>query len=438
MILTPNLPASLNVPPVDGPGEPVAAPAAGPGESGRHDADFADAGFAAALSQFLPPPTALARPADPVASATSTATTPTASTATSVTQGRQGPAEGAGRTPAVDLGRPGTESIDPHTAPSVSGLKREKAERGRQPDANSGLAAGLRAHSPSVADLVGAHPQRQFNDALGELRGPRGGTDVVETLRAGVENRIRGAILNQAAHLHLQLPSGDLGVHVQLKDGVADVRLEGPVAEAFRGRESELRTALAAKGIEVGEVRATTPSEAAVSGAGVEAALRTQRPEAVRPAAAVPSVADAASAVLSRPDVKLRAAAGPAELTALQTLSGRRPEAASPLETVRAVAAADVARQSQWETETGRQAVPGFVAANGTSAAEAGPSEQAFSAGVANSGSHDASTSGDGRSDSPFEEGRPEARDGTAPASVKNQTPAPRRGGQRSVIHVEA
>jgi hypothetical protein len=288
-----------------------------------------------------------------------------------------------------------------------------------------------------VTDLLGAHPPRHFNDALGELMAPRGGPEAMEALRAGVEHRIRGAIMAEAAHLQLQLPGGDLGVHVQFKEGVADVRLEGTVAEAFRGRESELRSSLVARGIEVGEVRAAGPAEAAsvAAGSSVDAALRTAaRPETVRPGASV-SVVDPALAAARPEAARTKPAGGTPDLTALQALAGRRPEAAAPFDAARAVVAAEQLQKAQWEAEAGRPAA--FVAAaQDPKAPQAAPDETSSPRSLGLTDDRSAGRQGEGRQEPDADE-RFAPRDGTAPATLSH-TPSQPRQARRSGVHVEA
>ena len=90
MILTPIMPATTPSP-VDVQRPPPSGVEAAPTgnddatPAGRHDVDLADSGFAAALSQFLPPPSALAHGAEPVANAA--AASPSASTTAAATSG---------------------------------------------------------------------------------------------------------------------------------------------------------------------------------------------------------------------------------------------------------------------------------------------------------------------------------------------------------------
>jgi hypothetical protein len=486
LALTPSAPLDAS------PGDAL-RPSRTPGESksvgdslsadARLEAVPGDAGFAAALSQFLPPPNAVrhAQPAPSAEATTASASPAEAAGVTSVTQGTRsvpdgspqagaettpgrgtaldaaagasaptghsagasaqtgsstGTATGGGvRLPHVDGDSRGTVGVYGHTTPKPPSPAGRKPERDPKGSTGHDHSADLRS-LPTTGGLVGAPTPRHFNDALGELMAPRPTADVIEALKAGVENRIRGAIMEQAAHLHLQLPSGDLGVHLQFKDGLADVRLEGAVAETFRGRETELRSALAAKGIEVGEVRTTTPAEAAKAAAGlaVEAALRTQAPEPVRAPAAVAAVVESLAQARGA-ELRPRPAGSATDLTALQALAGRRPEAAAAFDPARAVAAAETARQAQWETEAGRQPLP-IALVPDVAAPENGASDRTET-GIGAAGDQGAAHRGGGDAGQPGDERTANGRDGTLSATVP-AVPTVRRPGHRSAVHVEA
>jgi hypothetical protein len=344
------------------------------------------------------------------------------------------PGRGA-RSPLVDEGISDvgdTEKRDIPRLPGTAGHKPEREPKG----AGHGPASGIRAPLLVPSDLPGVPTQRQFNDALGELMAPRATPEVIETLRAGVEHRIRGAILEQAAHLQLQLPSGDLGVHVQLRDGLADVRLDGAVAESFRGRETELRSALAAKGIEVGEVRTSVKDAVALPpGAALEAALRPPAPEPVRAPAPVAAIAETFFQGKGT-EPRARTAAGATDLTALQALAGRRSEAAGPFDPARAVSAVEAARQTLWETEAGRPPVPVAMAVAEAPPSETVRQERTDAVGVGVSGDQNGAQGG-GDGAHADDERFPAGRDGTVSATVPVD-PAPRRPGQRSAVHIEA
>ena len=92
------------------------------------------------------------------------------------------------------------------------------------------------------------------------------------------DESLRGAVLTRSAHLHLDSASGPVGLHINVHDGVADVRVDGSGAAAFAGREGELRLALAAQGIELGRLESgegITPSvKAGISAPAEVAATR--------------------------------------------------------------------------------------------------------------------------------------------------------------------
>lgn len=76
------------------------------------------------------------------------------------------------------------------------------------------------------------------------------------------DDSIRGAVMTNAAHLHLETGSmGELGLHVRIREGVAEVRLDGAAAPVLKAREPELREALAAEGVRLGQLAVGASNE---------------------------------------------------------------------------------------------------------------------------------------------------------------------------------
>lgn len=87
------------------------------------------------------------------------------------------------------------------------------------------------------------------------------------------DRNLSGAVLPHAAHLSLDTrEAGAIGLHLRIRDGVADLRIDGSVAETVETRSAELRLALAREGLQLGtlELSAGTgdPSHAGHRGDG--------------------------------------------------------------------------------------------------------------------------------------------------------------------------
>lgn len=64
---------------------------------------------------------------------------------------------------------------------------------------------------------------------------------------------LRVSVMPQAAHINIETGgAGDLSLHLRVKDGVADVRLEGAATPLLVPRTDELRVVLATQGIALG------------------------------------------------------------------------------------------------------------------------------------------------------------------------------------------
>lgn len=71
--------------------------------------------------------------------------------------------------------------------------------------------------------------------------------------QAAEDPGLRAAVLPRAAHLNLAVDgAGDLSLHLRVRDGVADVRVDGPAAQLLN-RVSQLEAALATEGLQLGQ-----------------------------------------------------------------------------------------------------------------------------------------------------------------------------------------
>jgi hypothetical protein len=79
---------------------------------------------------------------------------------------------------------------------------------------------------------------------------PAEGTHLLQ--QAAVDSGLSVAVLPHAAHLSLVSDSGDLSLHVRVRDGNADVNVTGSMAPMFDSKAPEVRTVLAGQGIGLG------------------------------------------------------------------------------------------------------------------------------------------------------------------------------------------
>jgi hypothetical protein len=64
---------------------------------------------------------------------------------------------------------------------------------------------------------------------------------------------VAGAVLARAAHLTLDDGrTGEIGLHLRIRDGVANLRIDGGMAGLVEARSAELRLALAREGLQLG------------------------------------------------------------------------------------------------------------------------------------------------------------------------------------------
>jgi hypothetical protein len=90
----------------------------------------------------------------------------------------------------------------------------------------------------------------------------------------------QGAILPHAANLHVDMGiAGSLALHLQLRDGLAQLRMDGTAAPAFAGRESELRQVMSATGVSLThlDVSLQAPTAARDAGASTFSGQSDQR-----------------------------------------------------------------------------------------------------------------------------------------------------------------
>ncbi|MBX7115540.1 MAG: hypothetical protein K1X64_14520 [Myxococcaceae bacterium] len=64
---------------------------------------------------------------------------------------------------------------------------------------------------------------------------------------------LRIGVMPHAAHINIEVPGGELSLHLRVRGGVAEVELKGADAEALRASQDALRVALAGQGIALGK-----------------------------------------------------------------------------------------------------------------------------------------------------------------------------------------
>ena len=82
---------------------------------------------------------------------------------------------------------------------------------------------------------------------------------------------LHAAVLGKTAHVRLDTGAdGDLALHMIVKDGVVDLRLDGAAAQTLDLRQNDVRTALAGEGISLGrfETGASTAASFGSNGSG--------------------------------------------------------------------------------------------------------------------------------------------------------------------------
>lgn len=93
------------------------------------------------------------------------------------------------------------------------------------------------------------------------------------------------AVLPHAAHLSLSSSSGDLSLHVRVRDGSADVNVGGSMAAMFESKAPEVRTALATQGLGLGSFATDHQGQQGQGGGQPYAEPRPDPAPAARPQA---------------------------------------------------------------------------------------------------------------------------------------------------------
>jgi len=115
--------------------------------------------------------------------------------------------------------------------------------------------------------------------AAGPLLLPQPPPGAASLVQAAVEDEtLHAAAIGNSAHLRLQTASGqDLSLHIRVRDGIADIRVDGSAGSggvpAIELRASEVRTALAGEGLSLGTFESPT-SVPAVAGRDLAATGR--------------------------------------------------------------------------------------------------------------------------------------------------------------------
>jgi hypothetical protein len=103
------------------------------------------------------------------------------------------------------------------------------------------------------------------------------------------DQSLQATALGRNAHVHLDTgAAGALSLHLTVRDGVADLEIDGPAVEALDLRPEDIRRALAGEGLALGHFasRVNEAAEVPASRAPTnEATARTAASEAQRPAA---------------------------------------------------------------------------------------------------------------------------------------------------------
>ena len=88
------------------------------------------------------------------------------------------------------------------------------------------------------------------------------------THEAGADPSLHVSLLPQAAHVRMDVEgSGELDLHLRLRDGVAHVTVSGSAASLVESHTSDLRSALAGQGVALGTVEQVAPAHPSQSGA---------------------------------------------------------------------------------------------------------------------------------------------------------------------------
>lgn len=78
-------------------------------------------------------------------------------------------------------------------------------------------------------------------------------TPLARMLETAVEDSgLRVGVMSHAAHINIEVPGGELSLHLRVRGGVAEIELKGADAEVLRASQDVLRVALAGQGIALG------------------------------------------------------------------------------------------------------------------------------------------------------------------------------------------
>ena len=209
------------------------------------------------------------------------------------------------RTPAV-----GAHALHAPKAEKVRDGGREEPSNQARPAADRHAQAPGRAESPAPQDKPASHGPiatapmaEQAPVPLEAARPPLPALVSPLLSEAAQDASLRLGVLTRAAHLSLHVDgAGDLALHVRVRDGTAEIRVDGAAAPLLNGHVPELRAALASEGLQLGQF--DLPREQQRNGA--EAPEPSERPQ--RPLTPEPGAADGAAApVSSRSGVHVRA-----------------------------------------------------------------------------------------------------------------------------------
>lgn len=124
----------------------------------------------------------------------------------------------------------------------------------------SGTAQPLPAHTHLQSDPHALATMEEVSAALGT--GALGAT----SLALAHDTSAHLALSPHAAHLTVDLPAGDLALHVMVRDGVAQLRGEGAGVVALPASRSELSGALALEGLRLGRYELSPPPALTAAG----------------------------------------------------------------------------------------------------------------------------------------------------------------------------
>jgi len=143
-------------------------------------------------------------------------------------------------------------------------------------DVARGLATPFERPTAGAAQIPGAtmpsHPgpqvsssdPRHLTPAAGQPGAPPGPTALLDL--ATDDPSLHASALGKNAHLRLETArDGDLSVHLQVRDGVVDVRFDGAASRTLDLNENQIRVALAGEGISLGSFESRSTATDAVA-----------------------------------------------------------------------------------------------------------------------------------------------------------------------------